>query len=1520
MRKFFTLRLAALFVLVSVFAAIEVSAQVGIPISATGSYTQNFNTLTTSTVASPWVNNSTLANWYAQASLLASVNIVGNGGTSTTGSLYSFGNGPVAERALGTVGSNTTGDFAYGVLLQNTSGSTVTDIKVSYTLEQWRNGNNTSAQPLTFYYKISNSPITDLNPNSNATWTAVPALTLSSLINTATAAALDGNNALNRTSLANIALAGISVPNGSYVMLKWDDINNSGNDHGLAIDDVTVNWTVPPSADATLSSLNLTDGALNPVSLNPLFTSGNGAYTASVANPTTPVYVNFTRSNANSFVEARVNGGGYSSPLLPFNLNVGSNTIDVHVVAQDGTTNKLYTITVSRAALATPILTAGAAPAGFGNVCTGLSAGPNSFTLNGTDLNSSNITVGPLSGFSFSENAIGPFSNTLSFGAGASISNKNIYVLFTPAAVQSYSGSVSISGGGAASITVALAGAGVNTPATVSTGTSLVAGTAATLNGTITSTGCSAVTSYGFEYSTTPGFANGSGTQVTASNLSGGAFSKTITGLTPGINYYYKAFAIDGSGTSYGSQATFVPSAVVPVVMSAQPLFRYTENFTDIATWSNNFTSGNGANHFSSVKVDSTGTIPTAAKVTISSLAFTSSTSGGLQKGTGNIQLLATGTTDNSASIAFDFYMDFTGMNAGTLSFDWASVNNSTGNRNGSLRVYASIDGTNFTEIAGTAVLNITNNVPSTGTVNSISLPAIFNNASTARLRFYYYNGTGGTTGSRPKMSIDNLIVTGVASAPCTTPAAGPTALVFGTITDSTIQASYTAASPAANEYLVIVSTNSSLTSNPIDGQVYNVGDNVGDGDVIAKGGSLNFTATGLDGNTTYYFFIFPVNSVCTGGPLYSVPNALTGNITTAAGLPQCVAPADQASNLVFGASGINSISGSFSAASGNEYLVLQSTSNSLSNQPVNGHVYSAGEILGNAKVVQRGSNTNFTASGLTPSTNYYFYVFSLNSQGCLNGPVYNTVSPLTGSQSTAALPACATPGAQPTNLSLNASNTVVTGTFNGISNSNYQYLVIRSNSSALSGTPADNTDYNLGDNIGGGVVVSNAASTSFSSGGLTATTTYYFFVFAMDKNCSGGTKYQVNSPLTGNATTTSTPPNNYYFGTLHAHSDYSDGNKDHPGFKPTDDYNYALGSHGMDFLGISEHNHFSSLDNPGNELAKYHSGLLEAASFTAAHPGFLALYGMEWGVISGGGHVVVYGDDMNDLFGWESNVNGNVGPNYDVYVPKSVYTGPTGLFKTVNDYVAKNTFATLAHPNNTDYNNLSNVAYDAQADSAISGVAVESGPATSTNTSYTNPGSSMFYLWYYQKLLSKGYHLGPTIDHDNHNTTFGRTTNARTAVLAPVLTQTELMKAIHDMHFYATEDYDTKVDFTVNNRIMGSIFTDRNAPSISVNVTDATDDYSGALIRVMYGVPGSNVLPVVVDSVFGSSLNFVDNNLPNNATGYYYIDITKGSTRTVTSPIWYTRTCVITGDLTVAACDSYTWAGTVYTSSACSY
>ncbi|CAN5800888.1 hypothetical protein BH11BAC4_BH11BAC4_13410 [soil metagenome] len=945
-------------------------------------------------------------------------------------------------------------------------------------------------------------------------------------------------------------------------------------------------------------------------------------------------------------------------------------------------------------------------------------------------------------------------------------------------------------------------------------------------------------------------------------------------------------------------QQTFSQTAVP---MAAQPGLVYTENFADIANWSNGFTAGNGASRFAAVGIVNNGSIPAAGKTTVSTATFTSGVSAGVQAGPQNIILLSNGTADNSSATAFDLLLNFSTVRAGTLSFDWASVNNSTGDRKSSLRIYASTDGLSFTELTGAAVLNFTNNISTNGTVSNISLPAVFDLSPTAVLRFYYHNGTGGTAGFRPKISIDNISITAL-TGPCSNPAAQSTALSFSIITANTLQGNFNAAIPASDQYLIVSSTNNNLTSYPVDGQTYLPGDGLGDGVVVGNTSAGIFNATGLSASTLYYFFIFAENTNCTGGPKYLTLNALTASVTTIAGLPTCSAPAAQASNLSYSFVGSNSIACSFTATAANEYLVLRSTAASLNNLPVDGQVYNPADVLGNAVVVQRNNAPTFNATGLLPNTAYYFYIFSLNSQNCINGPAYNSINPLNGIQVTLPLTACATPVSQPTFMILNAANNSITASFTASPNAD-DYLVIQSLSPTLSATPVNNTDYNPGNGFGGGTIIANSASTGFISPALTTNTTYYFFVFAANKNCTGGTKYLSTNPLKANSTTSNTSPNHTYFGNFHAHSDYSDGNKDNPGFTPADNYNYAMLSQCMDYLGISEHNHYSSAGNPGNHLATYHAGIAQANSFTSTHPDFIAMYGMEWGIISGGGHVVVYGDGMDNLFGWETGSGAwGSSSNYDVYVPKNTYTGTTGLFKVVNDNIATNTFASLAHPQLSDYNNLDSIAYDPAADNAITATAVESGPAASTNSTYSNPGSSMSYLWYYQTLLSKGYHLGPVIDHDNHYTTFGRTTYSRTAVIAPSLSRTELIKAMRNMHFYATQDCDSKVEFTINSNMMGSIVTDRNAPAISISISDATTATGAAVIKLMFGVPGSGSMPVKIASAVGGSFNYIDNNLPNLSTGYYYADISNAGSRIITSPIWYSRNDLVVLPVTLSS------------------
>jgi hypothetical protein len=154
-----------------------------------------------------------------------------------------------------------------------------------------------------------------------------------------------------------------------------------------------------------------------------------------------------------------------------------------------------------------------------------------------------------------------------------------------------------------------------------------------------------------------------------------------------------------------------------------------------------------------------------------------------------------------------------------------------------------------------------------------------------------------------------------------------------------------------------------------------------------------------------------------------------------------------------------------------------------------------------------------------------------------------------------------------------------------------------------------------------------------------------------------------------------------YYFGNIHAHSSYSDGAKDGAQtgvLTPADCYKYAKSAQHFDFLGISEHNHLQARMH----LASYVKGLAEAN--TANQDGkFVCLYGMEYGVIKNGGHVIIYGFDQ--LIGWEPG-------NYTIFSAKSDYSH---LFQLIAG--RPGAFATLAHPAPTDYNNLITKRYDCQ-------------------------------------------------------------------------------------------------------------------------------------------------------------------------------------------------------------------------------
>ena len=369
----------------------------------------------------------------------------------------------------------------------------------------------------------------------------------------------------------------------------------------------------------------------------------------------------------------------------------------------------------------------------------------------------------------------------------------------------------------------------------------------------------------------------------------------------------------------------------------------------------------------------------------------------------------------------------------------------------------------------------------------------------------------------------------------------------------------------------------------------------------------------------------------------------------------------------------------------------------------------------------------------------------------------------------------------------------------------------------------------------------------------------------------------------------------NYYFGNLHSHTGFSDGSKDSTSSgvnNPVGAYAYAKLSQNFNFLGVSEHNHYSSNNNPGFQIQSYQPGLTMANN--ANQDGtFLSLFGMEWGVSSTySGHVVIYG--FNQLIGWESSVPSVIGSNYNIYNGKTDYDG---LFKKVKNN--PNAFCYLAHPGFSDFTTngtsataLAYAPYNATYDSAIVGTPLRSGLAFSTFTNYTDYPNGDYFA-YYIKLLSVGYHLGCGYDHDNHYTTFGRSTAGRLVVLMPTLTRANLTTAMQQMHFYGSDDWNAKIDFNLNGNIMGSILSGSTNPVFNVIHNDMDGEQADS-IKIWKGINDhSGTLPqVVYTALNNNTATYNDVSTLIQGTEYYYFAEIKqhDGQWIVTSPIWYTK------------------------------
>ena len=173
-------------------------------------------------------------------------------GSSTTGAFNSYGASGSTERALGSLGSTTIANQPTGtppandtrvltaLRLTNGTGGTLTEFTLTYTGEQWRNGGETTptSETLLFDYSL------DATAPQTGTFVAEPSLNFTTPVFTVTASSVDGNAAANRQTLT-ATITGINWLPGTDLWLRWNDPQRLGNDHGVAIDDLSFSAAVP---------------------------------------------------------------------------------------------------------------------------------------------------------------------------------------------------------------------------------------------------------------------------------------------------------------------------------------------------------------------------------------------------------------------------------------------------------------------------------------------------------------------------------------------------------------------------------------------------------------------------------------------------------------------------------------------------------------------------------------------------------------------------------------------------------------------------------------------------------------------------------------------------------------------------------------------------------------------------------------------------------------------------------------------------------------------------------------------------------------------------------------------------------------------------------------------------------------------------------------------------------------------------------------------------------------------------
>lgn len=245
----------------------------------------------------------------------------------------------------------------------------------------------------------------------------------------------------------------------------------------------------------------------------------------------------------------------------------------------------------------------------------------------------------------------------------------------------------------------------------------------------------------------------------------------------------------------------------------------------------------------------------------------------------------------------------------------------------------------------------------------------------------------------------------------------------------------------------------------------------------------------------------------------------------------------------------------------------------------------------------------------------------------------------------------------------------------------------------------------------------------------------------------------------------------NVYFGTLHNHSNVSDGLG-----TPREAYYYAYRYSDYDFFGLTDHDLW--IESSEWEAMK------KAADEFNRDGVFTTFRGFEWSPEVG--HVTVINSEEYCSFEVE---------------PENTFTG---LLDWIKNHEC---VAFFNHPGRENfYNNEFNHFADTPSDKFV-GIELWNGRNDFTRYYYNDgyfqdDGKKSFY----DEAISRGWRIGAAGSEDNHRGDYGNYTQKRLAILSDTLTRSALYEALKIRRFYSTLDKTLVLSFKIDGNEMGSV------------------------------------------------------------------------------------------------------------------